>query len=73
MTTLRGIAQPSDCLLAHMLLAYWRELLVNSSLTSTGWFWKAASYSFIDDSPPFPVSALVSGLRYSQYMANFSS
>jgi hypothetical protein len=28
MTTLRGIAQPSDCLLTHMLLAYWRMLLV---------------------------------------------
>jgi hypothetical protein len=28
MTTLRGIAQPSDCLLTHMLLAYWRKLLV---------------------------------------------
>jgi hypothetical protein len=27
MTTLRGIAQPSDCLLIHMLLAYWRKLL----------------------------------------------
>ena len=27
MTTLRGIAQPSDCLLTHMLLAYWRKLL----------------------------------------------
>src|SRR5829696_2884720 len=28
MTTLRGIAQPSDCFLTHMLLAYWRKLLV---------------------------------------------
>ena len=28
MTTLRGIAQPSDYLLTHMLLAYWRKLLV---------------------------------------------
>jgi hypothetical protein len=27
MTTLRGIAQLSDCLLTHMLLAYWRKLL----------------------------------------------
>src|SRR5215217_6994724 len=27
MTTLRGVAQPSDCLLTHMLLAYWRDLL----------------------------------------------
>src|SRR5215213_2881662 len=27
MTTLRGIAQPSDCFLTHMLLAYWRKLL----------------------------------------------
>ena len=27
MTTLRGIAQPSDRLLTHMLLAYWRKLL----------------------------------------------
>src|SRR5215218_6240671 len=27
MTTLRGIAQPSDYLLTHMLLAYWRKLL----------------------------------------------
>jgi hypothetical protein len=27
MTTLRGIAQPSDPLLTHMLLAYWRKLL----------------------------------------------
>ena len=30
MTTLRGIAQPPDCLLAHMLLAYWRKLLVDT-------------------------------------------
>ena len=29
MTTLRGIAQPSDCLLTHMLLAYWRKLLAD--------------------------------------------
>jgi hypothetical protein len=28
MTTLRGISQLSDCLLTHMLLAYWRKLLV---------------------------------------------
>jgi hypothetical protein len=28
MTTLRGIAQLSDCLLTHMLLVYWRKLLV---------------------------------------------
>jgi hypothetical protein len=28
MTTLRGIAQPADYLLTHMLLAYWRGLLV---------------------------------------------
>src|SRR5215211_2941327 len=27
MTTLRGIAQPSDRLLTHMLPAYWRKLL----------------------------------------------
>src|SRR5829696_4663931 len=27
MTALRGIAQLSDCLLTHMLLAYWRKLL----------------------------------------------
>src|SRR5215207_10110288 len=27
MITLRGIAQPSDCLLTHILLAYWRKLL----------------------------------------------
>jgi hypothetical protein len=26
MTTLRGIAQPADYLLTHMLLAYWRGL-----------------------------------------------
>src|SRR5215204_6115157 len=31
----------------------WFCCLVNSSLTSTGWFWKAASYSFIDDPPHF--------------------
>ena len=31
MTTLRGIAQPSDCLLTHMLLAYWRKLLYSRS------------------------------------------
>jgi hypothetical protein len=30
MTTLRGIAQPSDCFLTHMLLAYWRKLLVGN-------------------------------------------
>jgi adenine-specific DNA-methyltransferase len=34
MTTLRGIAQPSDCLLAHMLLAYWRKLLDGMSRLS---------------------------------------
>src|SRR5215208_8464471 len=28
MTTLRGIAQLSDWLLTHMLLAYWRKLLI---------------------------------------------
>jgi hypothetical protein len=28
MTTLRGMAQPSDCLLTHMLPAYRRKLLV---------------------------------------------
>jgi hypothetical protein len=28
MTTLRGIAQPSDYRLSHTLLAYWRSLLV---------------------------------------------
>src|SRR5215212_3810383 len=28
MATLGGIAQPSDCLLRHMLLAYWRKLLL---------------------------------------------
>jgi hypothetical protein len=27
MRTLRGIAQLSNCLLTHMLLAYWRKLL----------------------------------------------
>jgi len=27
MITLRGIVQPSDHCLAHMLLAYWRKLL----------------------------------------------
>jgi len=27
MTTLRGIAQPSDCPLTRTLLAYWRKLL----------------------------------------------
>ena len=27
MTTLRGIAQPSDYRLSHTLLAYWRSLL----------------------------------------------
>src|SRR5215204_5915706 len=27
MTILRGIAQPADYLLTHMLLAYWRKLL----------------------------------------------
>src|SRR5215208_8391331 len=35
MTTLRGIAQLSNCLLTHMLLAYWRKLLV--SLLETDW------------------------------------
>jgi hypothetical protein len=33
MTTLRGIAQLSDCLLTHMLLAYWRKLLACSMIT----------------------------------------
>jgi hypothetical protein len=32
MTTLRGIAQPSDCLLTHILLAYWRKLLAQRML-----------------------------------------
>jgi hypothetical protein len=27
MATLRGTAQPSDCPLTHILLAYWRKLL----------------------------------------------
>jgi hypothetical protein len=42
MTTLRGIAQLSNCLLTHMLLAYWRKLLagddefsINSLLLKT--------------------------------------
>src|SRR5215217_7101552 len=34
MTTLRGIAQLSDCLLTHMLLAYWRKLLQTISKLS---------------------------------------
>ena len=29
MTSLRGIAQASECSLTRMLLAYWRKLLVN--------------------------------------------
>jgi len=29
MTSLRGISQLSDCLLTHMLLAYWRKLLAD--------------------------------------------
>src|SRR5919107_744942 len=32
MTTLRGIAQPSNYLLTHRLLAYWRKLLVSLEL-----------------------------------------
>src|SRR5829696_10325111 len=35
MRTLRGIAQLSNCLLTHMLLAYWRKLLVVSLLCFT--------------------------------------
>jgi hypothetical protein len=35
MTTLRGIAQPSDCLLTHMLLAYWRKLLISERSKNT--------------------------------------
>jgi type IV secretory pathway VirB6-like protein len=38
MTTLRGIAQPSDCFLTHMLLAYWRKLLVAFPLVISGVF-----------------------------------
>ena len=34
MRTLRGIAQLSNCLLTHMLLAYWRKLLV--AMRTTG-------------------------------------
>src|SRR5215203_3518459 len=32
MTILRGIAQPADYLLTHMLLAYWRKLLTSGLL-----------------------------------------
>jgi len=36
MTTLRGIAQPSDCPLTRTLLAYWRKLLVSPQRFTTG-------------------------------------
>jgi hypothetical protein len=36
MTTLRRIAQPSDCFLTHMLLAYWRKLLRFNSAGGKG-------------------------------------
>src|SRR5829696_10324796 len=42
MRTLRGIAQLSNCLLTHMLLAYWRKLLFPECVE--GVFAKVHSY-----------------------------
>jgi hypothetical protein len=36
MTILRGIAQPADYLLTHMLLAYWRKLLFTATCFAGG-------------------------------------
>jgi hypothetical protein len=37
MRTLRGIAQPSDWLLIHVLLAYWRKFLVQGTGDKQMW------------------------------------
>src|SRR5215213_8933293 len=64
MITLRGIAQPSDCLLTHILLAYWRKLL-GCVLTMRGF----AMYIKLIAKPLAVALFTVSGSRFDRRVA----